>query len=351
MKIFKNIEEAISQKKPFVVYKKPNSIYMNSFFQEDDTLYTSNSFDMEGFVFAPFDSKQSNVFMPLSKSNVIEEKIKYKEEVFVGEEFALSTDEIERMHHIELVKKGIESIKKNHFKKVVLSRKEKVLLTDFSVIEVFERLINKYPNAFVYVWFHPKVGLWIGATPETLLTTEENYFTTMSLAGTKAVENGMNEFSWGEKELEEQQLVTDYLTEKLKTITVDYTVNNLESFKIGDLLHLKTKVFGEYKGPIIDLIKLLHPTPAVCGFPKEIAKEFILENEPYQRTFYTGFLGELNLKQTDKKYSSLYVNLRCMEIDGNNGIIYVGGGITESSDPEKEWLETVAKSLAIKKSI
>ena len=63
---------------------------------------------------------------------------------------------------MELILSGIDAIKNNSFKKVVLSRKENVKLTSFDLAEVFERLLQKYDNAFVYVWFHPKVGLWLG---------------------------------------------------------------------------------------------------------------------------------------------------------------------------------------------
>ena len=108
-----------------------------------------------------------------------------------------------------------------------------------------------------------------------------------------------------------------------------------------------------------NLINKLHPTPAVCGLPKEEAKDFILKNEGYHREFYTGFLGELNMPAEegikDNKSTSLFVNLRCMKIQphskgGNNSaIVYIGGGITKDSDPENEWKETVAKSEVMKK--
>ena len=80
-----------------------------------------------------------------------------------------------------------------------------------------------------------------------------------------------------------------------------------------------------------DIIKTLHPTPAVCGLPRNLAKDFILQNEDYHRSYYTGFLGELNFKN---QQSSLFVNLRCMEISGETASIYVGGGITKESIPE-----------------
>tara|TARA_R110002050_G_scaffold282950_1_gene431081 strand:- start:217 stop:594 length:378 start_codon:yes stop_codon:yes gene_type:complete len=115
------------------------------------------------------------------------------------------------------------------------------------------------------------------------------------------------------------------------------------------------------KNNINPIVKALHPTPAVCGLPKKTTKEFILKNENYNRAYYTGFLGELNFKEetsrsgnqrnkenqvykTIKNTTSLYVNLRCMQLEDTKAYIYVGGGITQDSDPNKEWEETVAKS-------
>ena len=89
----------------------------------------------------------------------------------------------------------------------------------------------------------------------------------------------------------------------------------------------------------------MHPTPAVCGFPKDAARKFILENEDYDRAYYSGFLGELNWDDS----TDLFVNLRCLQVvDGQKVILYVGGGITAESDPKKEWLETVHKAQTMK---
>ena len=99
------------------------------------------------------------------------------------------------------------------------------------------------------------------------------------------------------------------------------------------------------------LIRALHPTPAVCGLPRENAKQFILENEQYNRSFYTGFLGELNFQKnkTVSESSSLFVNLRCMNIIDKKVSIFVGGGITKDSNAKKEWEETVSKSKVMKR--
>ena len=100
----------------------------------------------------------------------------------------------------------------------------------------------------------------------------------------------------------------------------------------------------------------MHPTPAVCGLPKDQAKAFIVENEKYDRGFYTGYLGELNSSfGTDSGSSDLFVNLRCMQIDldknkNNTPVyLYMGCGITKDSIPEKEWSESSNKSTTMKK--
>jgi isochorismate synthase len=93
------------------------------------------------------------------------------------------------------------------------------------------------------------------------------------------------------------------------------------------------------------VIQLLHPTPAVCGLPKEQSKAFILENENYDRTFYTGFLGELNMENK----TDLFVNLRCMEICESQANLFMGCGITKDSIPEKEWEESINKSFTMKR--
>ena len=132
-------------------------------------------------------------------------------------------------------------------------------------------------------------------------------------------------------------------------------------------MHLQTKISGLLKpeNGLQSVIAKLHPTPAVCGLPKENAKQFILKNEDYKREYYTGFLGEINIKQAKtrntnrrnvennaygsvKTISHLFVNLRCLQIKDNQALIYVGGGITKDSVPENEWEETVAKSKTVK---
>lgn len=338
--IFKNIKAQFKKQLPFVAYKKPNETFISAYLQETDKLFFTDKLSESGFVFAPFDGKEKVILIPEKYSEFITEDFIFNEELTFKTQF--KDDFSSKENHIKLVEKAINAINNNQFKKVVVSRKELVQLPNFDLITVFEKLLNLYTNAMVYVLYHPKVGLWFGATPETLLKVKDNQFETMSLAGTQSYKGATN-VTWQQKEIEEQQFVTDYIVGNLKPTVKSLFASKTETIKAGNLLHLKTKISGELKDNSLELISKLHPTPAVCGLPLETSRDFILENEDYKRSFYTGFLGEIN---TD---SNFYVNLRCMEIKDNKAIVYVGGGITKNSKPLKEWEETVAKTRVMKK--
>ncbi len=176
----------------------------------------------------------------------------------------------------------------------------------------------------------------------------------MSLAGTQKY-NMDEKPVWTEKEKEEQALVTQYLENVLEKIVPILMISKPTTIVAGTVAHLKTEIGGTINTRLCDipcLIKRLHPTPAVCGLPKDQAKKFIFENEQYDREFYSGFLGELNYDENvflNKEHikvgnADLYVNLRCMKILNQSVFIFVGGGITTDSIPIEEWEETVFKA-------
>lgn len=355
---FKALQHQFNKQLPFVAYIKPESNEVKALLQPGDEIFYADDFSESGFVFAPFDSNNQSIMLPLSECEVLTLKdagIPTESRRFcLDDEKSIKTiGHLERSQkvmvldkskedHINLVQKGVATIKKGQFNKVVLSRMETVELSNSNPIDIFKQLLLSYKTAFVYCWFHPKVGLWLGATPETLIKVNNNKFETMALAGTQEYKRTVK-VTWQEKERQEQQFVTDFILENLKAYVKNIHVSEVKTVKAGLLLHLKTDISGTLnpKQPNLkQVLKLLHPTPAVCGLPKEIAKQFILENESYDRQYYTGFLGEINIENT----SNLFVNLRCMQLLQNQALIYVGGGITKDSNPEAEWQETVNKS-------
>lgn len=351
---------------PFVAYRKPNTELAIAFLQQDKLLYTITDYTESGFVFAPFDDRCDAILIPFKNSAILSFDSQFLQIQFDKSNSSIVKDDRDRVCHMNLVKKGIKAIKNGDLRKVVLSRQERIRFDDAKPLEVFKRLLKKYTSAFVFCFYHPEVGTWLGATPETLLKVEGHKFLTTALAGTQQYKGSLD-VVWSEKEKEEQQLVTDYIVDQLQPLAIKFNVEAVKTVKAGGLLHLKTNMSGTLDIDTMtfkQLIYTLHPTPAVCGIPKEKAKKFILEHEKYDREFYTGYLGELNLKTRKINrlgedtvndvladtltVSNFFVNLRCVQFKVNEAIIYIGGGITKDSNAEAEWEETVNKSKTIK---
>jgi len=341
---FQKVQGQLDEKLPFVIYKKPDSDRVEGLLQTNDSLFQTEEFTEKGFVMASFDGNEKVLIPENQSEKITENHIKQNEtDAFLPEKtFTLHA----KNDFEDLVQKGIAAINNKDFSKVVLSRTEILELPEFDTIAIFEKLINAYPSAFCYCFFHPKTGFWFGATPEKLLQVKNNKFQTMALAGTQQF-NDIEEVIWDHKEKEEQQFVTDFILENLENVTSDIAISNPYTYRAGNLLHIKTDIEGAINedSTLKKVLDILHPTPAVCGLPKGAAKAFILANEGYDRSFYSGFLGELD----PDGLTDLYVNLRCMEIKDHRAHLYMGCGITKNSIPEKEFEETVNKSMTMKK--
>ncbi len=346
---FIKVKQQEAQKLPFVIYRKPYKTEVRGFFQKNDHLYFAETLDETGFVFAPFDGNQM-ILIPKNQSVIWEsDVVSFEENHSKSLNHSENQQEKERFEY--LIQKAIKTIEKGTFNKVVLSRKEILEVPNFDLVTVFTRLIQRFPTVFCYCWYHPKIGLWMGATPERLLKASRKKFCTMALAGTQNF-NGTTDIVWGAKEIEEQQFVTDFILENLKGLTSEVAISSPYTVQAGNVLHIKTDIEGVINktSKLNQVVSVLHPTPAVCGLPKETAKGFILGNEGYDREYYTGFLGELNKKgfAEKKQKSDLYVNLRCMQLKDKQAHLYMGCGITKESIPEKEWDESVNKSMTMK---
>lgn len=344
---FIKIKNHLKENLPFVMYSKPNSNRIVSIFQHDDALHEINDFTERGFAFVSFDGTKKYYISDNNTLIYIDYVKKYD---FEFSEKELRFDEMNKQNFQKLVQKGIDAIEDNQFEKVVLSRIEQTEILDFDVVKNFKMLLHLYPSAFKYCLYHPKVGLWIGATPEQFIKIEDGNLKTVALAGTQLFNENV---IWETKEKEEQLYVSNFIVDNLKDFSEEISVSEPYTFQAGSVCHIKTDISIRLKSKVDlgKIIKKLHPTPAVCGFPKENAKEFILENESYDREFYSGFLGELNVDIVNAKRntSDLFVNLRCMKVDENMVNIYVGCGITKDSIAEKEFMETVNKSMTMKK--
>ena len=239
----------------------------------------------------------------------------------------------------------IDFIKDNKLSKLVISRRKLVAYNDseINLSQTFLNLCNAYPNAFVY-FFIKNGKCWLGAFSEVLgkFNKKTSQFETMSLAGTIPVDE-----NWTNKEIEEQKPVTDFIKNILKNFSKEVNQSETYDHISGNIKHLRTDFKAKIEGEELEnLIAELHPTPAVCGIPKEFCKNAISRFETHPRNLYAGYIKVET--EDDIQY---FVNLRCAEFFKNAALIYVGGGITAESSPEKEWQETELKAEAILKNI
>ncbi len=332
-KVFDKVFENLEHHFPFVVFANPNESILKGYFQKNGI---SEVFENQsGFVFAPF--LKEEVFVISEKNSLyLETPI----DAYSSTTSSISVeDSLENHKHFEkIIASAKQEIHNNTFKKVVLSRKIE-LEAKVDLERTFLSILENYKNTFRYLLYHPKFGIWTGATPERLLEVNDNRFKTVALAGTQLFSNDLH---WQTKEKQEQQYVTDFIVSQLEPLATELIIGSPETIQAGNIAHIKTKIEGTSKdsSTTIAIINALHPTPAVCGSPQKDAKEFILENENYDREFYTGFLGPISSNGTS---ASIMVNLRCMKIQDDVARIFVGGGITSASIPDDEWKETQNK--------
>lgn len=335
MLLLEKASHYFSKKLPFALFVKPNQVQLNGVFQNTDELVEFSG--QKGFVFSGFYNTK-DVVLPFDSCEVIKENWSYEKQYQERIYFSDS----EGVEFKNLVQKGINAIVENQFEKVVLSRKIEIPNDTINSIESFKNLVNTYSTAFRYLFYHPQIGLWMGATPEQLVKIKNGEFYTMALAGTQPYSEHI---VWGEKEIKEQELVTDFIKNQIEDKVDTIKISDAITHRAGSIVHLKTDISGSIKSSIqpLVLVKALHPTSAVCGMPLQQARSFILEHEGYDRKYYSGYLGEWKGMEN----SDLFVNLRCCEFLENAVAVYVGCGITKDSIPEHEFIETFNKSRTI----
>ena len=241
------------------------------------------------------------------------------------------------------------------FRKIVLARTvDEMVASPAEPVELFHHACSLYPRLFIALVYTPQSGLWLTATPEILLEGGNSTWRTIALAGTMKLEkeqlDGEGEtVLWSTKNIEEQRIVATYVAECLEQFTVNFHEEGPRTVRAADLVHLRSDFTFTLPDDshVGELLGRLHPTPAVCGLPKQETFRFIVSNEHTPRRYYSGFMGPLNVRQS----THLYVSLRCMSIDGGHYRLYAGGGLLKDSVGQQEWLETEAKLETMRRCI
>ncbi|MGE7878511.1 isochorismate synthase DhbC [Peribacillus muralis] len=262
--------------------------------------------------------------------------------------------------YVEGVEKGIQYIKANHLKKIVLARSLHLELPKkVNLKKLLHNLAinNKFGYTFAVdlsdkqnIEVPSKCKTLIGASPELLVSKSGLKLTANPLAGSRPRskdntedQRRANELLSSAKDLHEHNVVVQAVVNALKPYCENLHVPDKPSLVNTETMwHLSTEIIGEIKDPLVSSLEIayaLHPTPAVCGTPTELAREIINEIEPFDRSFFTGMVGWCDAKGDGE----WVVTIRCAEVEGNALKLFAGAGVVADSKPDEELVETAAK--------
>ena len=228
-------------------------------------------------------------------------------------------------------------IKNNNIEKIVLSRMKKISINN--------KIILKKTSSTNFYIDLTKNKRFLGTTPELLVEVNDKKVKTSAIAGTlkkESTKTNLNEFLSDKKELSEHQYVVDDLTTKINSYCKKInTSKNPEILELEHLYHLYTSINGtlNQNTHILELANMLHPTPAISGTPKNKTLNIIEKNEPFDRGWYSGYIGwydtngegrfDVAIRSGLQTHSHLYC--------------YAGGGLVKESEENDEWDETELK--------
>ncbi|MBL0511463.1 isochorismate synthase MenF [Aeromonas media] len=249
------------------------------------------------------------------------------------------------------VSAALDAFAQGKLAKVVLSRKLTLTLHQpADPKRVLARLMAQNPHAFHFSLPLGQGRRLLGASPELLLRVSGGEVFTHPLAGSarRASEPAQDEAVAREllasrKDQHEHKLVIDEIRRVLTPHCRELAIPSHPSLMSTDTLwHLGTPIAGRLHGSDASVLSLacqLHPTPALCGYPTDLAREFIREQEPFRRALFSGIVGWCD-SQGNGEWA---VVIRCGVLDGHQVELFAGAGIVAGSDPAMEWAETGTK--------
>lgn len=243
-----------------------------------------------------------------------------------------------------------DRIKHGQLDKVVLAR-ELVVSADqpIPVADVLVRLRQSYPGCFVF-----SVDGFVGATPELLVSRHGDIVRSQPMAGTTPrrgdpqTDARLAAALLASPIYRHEHEVTIHMVHDTLLPFCSYLDDEAEPsvVALANVQHLATTVEGRLSHPpasVLELVAALHPTPAVCGRPRDAALALIAEVEGMVRGRYAGTVGWVDAAGNGQ----WAVSIRCAQIDGTSARLYGGNGIVAESDPTTELAETRAKLQAM----
>jgi menaquinone-specific isochorismate synthase len=236
---------------------------------------------------------------------------------------------------------AVRRIHEGRLGKVVLARDVRALAAEpIDTRVLLRRLAANYPDCYTFAC----AGL-VGATPELLIRRTGDQIDSLVLAGTTA--RGTSEAGdrvhaqrllGSAKDREEHGYAADMVRDALAPLCAELTVPaQPQLLTLPNVMHLASPVHGrlDRERSVLDVVAALHPTPAVCGTPTDVAMDLIRELEMMDRGRYAGPVGWID-GRGDGEWG---IALRCAEIEGPRARLFAGCGIVGGSDPRAELAE------------
>ena len=256
----------------------------------------------------------------------------------------------------EWLEQALGLIEDGGLSKVVLARRRTLLGDgDFSPLAALNRLIDSYPQCTVFA-VDNGASTFLGATPEELVRLQKGALALSCLAGTaprgdtpEEDERLGRELLASGKERREHGAVVSMLAEALSNACSELHWNRQPDIAyLRNVQHLRTSFQGRLGSnrDILDIVQLLHPTPALGGTPTGAALELIRRLEG-DRGWYAAPLGWLD-HEGDGEFS---VAIRSALLQGDQATLFAGSGIVEGSDVQREFEETELKFQPLLKAL
>lgn len=255
------------------------------------------------------------------------------------------------------VTSALKSIELNQFSKIVLAHALDVVSPQsFQVVDCLKNLRHRHPDCYIFSVSNGEGCYFIGASPERLISIENQQLETDALAGsaprgktpTEDAIFAQNLLRSG-KERREHQAVSEFITQKLINLGLIPHQSPLKVLKLSNIQHLWTPIYAQLKSSIhpLEIVSQLHPTPAVAGVPTKIACDLIQQYESFNRLLYAAPIGWVDFQGN----SEFIVGIRSALIQDNHARLYAGAGIVAGSDPEKELAEIQLKFQALLRAL
>ena len=250
----------------------------------------------------------------------------------------------------QLINKGINLVEEGILEKIVLAKRIKLKLSsELDIIRILKRLKTNHPNTCRYVWKRNNKDIIFGASPEQLFYLIKPNLILYALAGTASSTSNLDSFLKSSKDLKEHNYVIEYLIKCLEVLNIkNYKKSDVKVNQFGDISHLQTLIHSKVENMCpFELLKTLHPSPAVCGSPKKEALDWIIKLESFSRGNYASPIGWVDSSGN----SQFLLAIRGARYLDNSIEFTAGAGLVKGSSLEKEIDEIKLKLRSLAKQI